>query len=257
MTHRLLAVAALLKRDSRPRLLRIGQTTGRKAPTNPYGFARDGAYVASTRQVIRPAGDVLEFNGRPVDLAFRPMGKPSTRKTSSCCWQLTWRTGRCASNSRCRRRPPARCTASPCAADGGAVYVGAAGGVVGSEGKPRRRQAGMGPANRAAGAERRGKGGELSLRHCALDGWHPGIRLPLDEQHARRGRPRRGQARARDPRRHRAVRRRARPDGKRAYVSNWAGRRPRTGKHGRFRRHRDARRRARHRQQRHRRRRRP
>src|SRR5262249_60471271 len=42
--------------------LRVGPTTG-------------GGYVVPTRQVVRPAGQSLEWEGRPVDLVLAPDGK--------------------------------------------------------------------------------------------------------------------------------------------------------------------------------------
>ena len=42
-----------------------------KAVVGPRG---DGAYVVPTTQVVQPAGQTLEFSGRPVDLAMSPDG---------------------------------------------------------------------------------------------------------------------------------------------------------------------------------------
>ena len=39
------------------------------------GLSADGGHVVSTRQVIRPAGESLEFGGRPVDLVLSGDGK--------------------------------------------------------------------------------------------------------------------------------------------------------------------------------------
>src|SRR5436190_14039686 len=41
----------------------------------PVGAAMDGGVVVATGQVVRPAGETLEFGGRPVDLALAPDGR--------------------------------------------------------------------------------------------------------------------------------------------------------------------------------------
>lgn len=47
------------------------------APQNPMrvGSQSDGATVVSTAQLVRPAGDTLQFEGRPVDMVLSPDGR--------------------------------------------------------------------------------------------------------------------------------------------------------------------------------------
>ena len=47
------------------------------------GPADGGGYIVSTKQLIRPAGQSVEFRGRPVDLALSPDGKPVYAKSSA------------------------------------------------------------------------------------------------------------------------------------------------------------------------------
>ena len=60
----------------------ISCRSSRDASDKPdtVGERGDGSYVVTTRQVIRPVGDVLEFNGRPVDVVMSPDGRTAYAK---------------------------------------------------------------------------------------------------------------------------------------------------------------------------------
>ena len=52
-------------------------------PPTLSGPADGGGYVVSTKQLIRPAGQSVEFRGRPVDLALSPDGKTIYAKSNA------------------------------------------------------------------------------------------------------------------------------------------------------------------------------
>ncbi len=72
MKHRIAVIILLV-------CLTASESFGRDIKIGPAG---KDTYVASTRQLIRPAGQSLSFSGRPVDLALSPDGKTVYVKTN-------------------------------------------------------------------------------------------------------------------------------------------------------------------------------
>lgn len=93
MRHRLFVFLVLFLLIATPAIVRAQDATPTSPPvaTSPVegsaacqvGRQEDGSVVLPTNQVITPAGQQIEFLGRPVDVALRPDGKTAAFLTNS------------------------------------------------------------------------------------------------------------------------------------------------------------------------------
>src|SRR3954469_7165343 len=129
MIYRLLPVAAFM---SAALCLVSCRSTQRPEDlaNEAVGQRADGAFIASTRQVIRPAGNVLEFNGRPVDLALSPDGKTLYGKDIKLLLAIDVATWQVRQQLALPEKATGTMHGIAVRPDGGAVYVGAASGAL-------------------------------------------------------------------------------------------------------------------------------
>ena len=191
------------------------------------GERGDGSYVVSTRQVIRPAGQVLEFSGRPVDLVLSPDGRTAYAKDVRQLLAIDVATWTIRQSLAFPERATGTMHGIAVRPDGGAVYVGAARGA-------------LLEAIVDAGTGKLGWGRQLELPGAKKAASYPcGISISADASRAYVCLSMSNSLGVVDLAAGKMIGEipvgvapygvAVSPDGKRAYVSNWGGRQPRTG----------------------------